>query len=81
MHDYATHPQVGDGAFEEGGTGDARLVGALSVTADERKLSLAAVEGSTENKTLAARLVADRRDRGLDVSRGVLFVVDGSRHT
>ncbi len=55
------------------------LVGALGVTAEGRKVPLAVVEGSTENKTLATRLVAELRDRGLDVSHGVLFVVDGSR--
>jgi putative transposase len=55
------------------------LVGALGVTADGHKLPLAVVEGSTENKTLATRLVANLRDRGLDASRGVLFVIDGSQ--
>ena len=56
------------------------LVGALGVTAEGRKLPLAVVEGSTENKTLATRLVANLRNRGLDASRGVmLFVVDGSQ--
>jgi transposase-like protein len=54
------------------------LVGALGVTAEGRKLPLAVVEGSTENKTLATRLVANLSNRGLDASRGVLFVVDGS---
>jgi transposase-like protein len=55
------------------------LVGALGVTAEGRKLPLAVVEGSTENKTLATRLVANLSNRGLDASRGVLFVVDGSQ--
>ena len=55
------------------------LVGALGVTAEGRKLPLAVVEGSTENKTLATRLVANLSNRGLDAGRGVLFVVDGSQ--
>ena len=37
------------------------------------------MEGTTENKTLVTRLLADLQDRGLDVSDGVLFVVDGSK--
>jgi hypothetical protein len=37
------------------------------------------MEGTTENKTLVTRLLADLQDRGLDVSGGVLFVVDGSK--
>lgn len=40
---------------------------------------MAVAEGTTENKTLVTRLLADLQDRGLDVSRGVLFVVDGSK--
>lgn len=37
------------------------------------------MEGTTENKALVTRLLADLQDRGLDVSNGVLFVVDGSK--
>ncbi len=37
------------------------------------------MEGTTENKALVTRLLADLQDRGLDVSSGVLFVVDGSK--
>ncbi len=59
--------------------GDHMLVGALGVTADRVKVPLAVVEGTTENMTLVARLLADLQDRGLDVSDGVLFVVDGSK--
>jgi transposase-like protein len=55
------------------------LVGALGVTADGTKVPLAVMEGTTENKTLVTRLLADLQDRGLDVSGGVLFVVDGSK--
>jgi putative transposase len=37
------------------------------------------VEGTTENKAVCTRLVADLADRGLDDSRGVLFVIDGGK--
>jgi transposase-like protein len=59
--------------------GDHMMVGALGVTTDGTKVPLAVMEGTTENKTLVARLLADLQDRGLDVSEGVLFVVDGSK--
>jgi putative transposase len=55
------------------------LVGALGVTAEGIKIPLAVVEGTTENATLCTRLTANLRDRGLDASKGVLFVVDGSK--
>ena len=58
---------------------DHMLVGALGVTADGTKVPLAVMEGTTENKALVTRLLADLQDRGLDVSSGVLFVVDGSK--
>ena len=59
--------------------GDHMLVGALGVTADGTKVPLAVVEGTTENKALVTRLLADLADRGLDVAGSVLFVVDGSK--
>jgi putative transposase len=55
------------------------LVGALGVTAEGIKIPLAVVEGTTENATLCTRLTANLRDRGLDASHGLLFVVDGSK--
>jgi hypothetical protein len=36
-------------------------------------------EGTTENKAVCTRLVADLADRGLDASGGVLFVIDGGK--
>jgi transposase-like protein len=36
-------------------------------------------EGSTENATLAAALLSDLVDRGLDPEQGILFVIDGSK--
>ena len=59
--------------------GDHMLVGALGVTTEGVKVPLAVMEGTTENKALVTRLLADLQDRGLDVPNGVLFVVDGSK--
>lgn len=43
------------------------------------KLPLGLWDGSTENKTVAAALLADLIERGLDVEQGVLVVLDGSK--
>jgi putative transposase len=61
------------------GMGEHLLVGALGVTDDGTKVPLGVVEGTTENKAVCTRLVADLADRGLDASRGVLFVIDGGK--
>jgi transposase-like protein len=61
------------------GMGEHLLVGALGVAADGTKVPLGVAEGTTENKAVCTRLVADLADRGLDASRGVLFVVDGGK--
>jgi len=37
------------------------------------------VEGSTENAAVCTRLVSDLAARGLDATRGMLFVVDGGK--
>jgi transposase-like protein len=37
------------------------------------------VEGSTENATLVRELIVDLRERGLDVTRPILAVLDGSK--
>jgi putative transposase len=37
------------------------------------------VEGSTENATLVRTLMVDLRERGLDVTRPILAVLDGSK--
>lgn len=55
------------------------LVGALGVSEDGTKLPVGVVEGTTENTTVCTRLVANLAERGLDASRGVLFVVDGGK--
>ncbi len=55
------------------------MVGALGVTADGTKVPLGVVEGSTENATVVRSLITNLRDRGLDASQGVLFVIDGGK--
>jgi transposase-like protein len=57
--------------------GDHLLVAALGIDAQGLKVPLGLVEGTTENSAVVGTLLADLRDRGLDVSEGVLFVVDG----
>jgi putative transposase len=59
--------------------GDHILVGALGVTLDGTKIPLGVVEGSTENAAVCTRLVSDLAGRGLNATRGVLFVVDGGK--
>jgi hypothetical protein len=61
------------------GMGEHLLVGALGVAEDGTKVPLGVAEGTTENAAVCTRLVADLQDRGLDPSRGVLFVVDGGK--
>jgi putative transposase len=51
----------------------------LGVTTDGTKVPLGLWDGSTENKTVTAHLLADLVDRGLDVEQGVLVVLDGSK--
>jgi transposase-like protein len=55
------------------------MVGALGVTADGTKVPLGVVEGSTENATVVRGLIAGLRDRGLDATDGILFVLDGGK--
>ena len=52
---------------------------ALGVTTDGVKTPLGLWDGSTENKTVTAHLLADLVARGLDVEQGVLVVLDGSK--
>lgn len=51
---------------------------AESVCIDGTKVPLSLVEGSTENTTLVTELIVGLRDRGLDVTKPVLAVLDGS---
>jgi len=52
---------------------------ALGIGIDGTKHPLAVVEGSTENATLVTELCVGLRERGLDVTRPVLAVLDGSK--
>ena len=52
---------------------------ALGLTTEGDKLALGLWDGTTENATVTAALLADLVDRGLDVEQGLLFVIDGSK--
>ena len=52
---------------------------ALGISTEGEKLALGLWDGSTENATVAAALLADLVDRGLDIEQGLLFVIDGSK--
>jgi transposase-like protein len=52
---------------------------ALGIGIDGTKYPLALVEGSTENATLVTELIVGLRERGLDVTKPILAVLDGSR--
>jgi putative transposase len=59
--------------------GDHTCVVALGIDAGGVKHPLAIEEGSTENATLVTDLITGLRERGLDVTRPVLAVLDGSK--
>jgi len=59
--------------------GEHCCVVALGIDIDGVKHPLALVEGSTENATLVTDLIVGLRERGLDVTRPVLAVLDGSK--
>ena len=52
---------------------------ALGIDIDGTKHPLALVEGDTENATVVKRLLVGLRDRGLDVTKPTLFVLDGAK--
>jgi putative transposase len=52
---------------------------ALGIDLDGTKHPLALVEGATENATLARELLVGLRERGLEVTRPILCVVDGAK--
>ncbi len=52
---------------------------ALGIDIDGTKHPLALVEGDTENTTLVTELIVGLRERGLDVTRPILCVLDGSK--
>jgi putative transposase len=59
--------------------GEHTCVVALGIDIDGVKHPLAVEEGSTENATLVTDLITGLRDRGLDVTKPVLAVLDGAR--
>jgi transposase-like protein len=52
---------------------------ALGIDIDGVKHPLSLVEGSTENATLVTELLVGLRERGLNVTRPILVVIDGSK--
>jgi putative transposase len=52
---------------------------ALGIDVDGHKHPLALEEGDTENATLVKDLIVGLRERGLDVTRPILAVLDGSK--
>ena len=52
---------------------------ALGITIDGTKVPLAVAEGATENATVVTDVLAGLRDRGLDVTRPMLVVIDGAK--
>jgi putative transposase len=59
--------------------GEHTCVVALGIGIDGTKHPLSLVEGSTENTTLVTELIVGLRERGLDVTRPILVVIDGSK--
>jgi len=58
---------------------DHLCVVALGIAMDGTKHPLGVVEGSTENTTVVSDLLVGLRDRGLDVTRPILVVIDGAK--
>jgi putative transposase len=52
---------------------------ALGITIDGTKVPLALAEGTTENATVITDVLVGLRDRGLDVTRPILVVLDGAK--
>jgi transposase-like protein len=52
---------------------------ALGITMDGTKVPLALAEGATENAAVTRDLLVGLRDRGLDVTRPLLVVIDGAK--
>jgi len=52
---------------------------ALGITIDGTKIPLGLAEGATENATVVTDLLTELRDRGLDVTRPILAVIDGAK--
>jgi putative transposase len=54
-------------------------VGALGITIDGIKVPLALAEGATENTTVVTEVLTGLRERGLEVTRPILVVIDGAK--
>ena len=68
------------GLFLDGKTfGDDEIVIALGVTLQGEKVVLGFVQTATENEPVCTRFLRSLMERGLDVSKGVLCVIDGSK--
>jgi putative transposase len=52
---------------------------ALGITLDGTKVPLGRAEGATENATVVTDLLAGLRERGLEVTRPILVVIDGAK--
>jgi putative transposase len=52
---------------------------ALGISIDGTKIPLAVVEGDTENTTVVKDLLVNLRERGLDMTRPILCVLDGAK--
>jgi putative transposase len=52
---------------------------ALGITIDGTKVPLGLAEGATENATVTRDLLAGLRERGLEVTRPILVVLDGAK--
>jgi putative transposase len=52
---------------------------ALGITLDGTKVPLALAEGATENATVVGDLLIGLRERGLEVTRPILVVIDGAK--
>jgi len=55
------------------------MVIALGITINGEKVVLGFVQTETENKKVISQFLSSLVDRGLDVSSGVLFVIDGAK--
>jgi putative transposase len=58
---------------------DHTCVVALGITIDGTKIPLALAEGATENATVVGELLVGLRERGLEVTRPILVVIDGAK--
>ncbi len=66
--------------FVDGKTfADDEMVIALGITLEGKKVFLGMVQTGTENERVLSSFFHELKDRGLDYSNGILFVVDGAK--